>query len=62
MDTEAIMTAVLQSNKRPIWPKERSLLDWNCIVESMWTFEVRLSLQEAFIALDYCEDIIHLPA
>ena len=58
MDTEAIVTAVVQFNKRPIWPKECSAIDWQRIVESLWT----ISLHEALHALDDCGDIINIPA
>ena len=60
MDSEDIMTAVVQFNKRPLWPKECSGIDWIYIVESLWKFEERLPLQEALIAL-YNDNTIPCP-
>ena len=62
LDSEAIMMAVVQFNERPTWPKESSLIDWKQIVESMWTYDGRMSLQDTLLALDNSGDIINLPA
>ena len=56
------MMAIVQFHKRHVWPEESSVIDWKQVVESMWTFEGRISLQEALIALDNSGNIINLSA
>ena len=51
MDIEAITTAVVQHNERPLWPMA-SVSTWKEVVESLWTLHNRLSLENVLLALE----------